>query len=180
MMPMVRRRSSQPSKLSLVARMVASATRMSAMMSATPRCAARARARPCAAPRVAHPATSISRRTRPQSLNSIVISTATGRVHRLSDGADVGRRPLALPGLIAVEIAQLHGLHAAEQVLHLRLGALHGVERGGVAALEHVVDQGVGHPLQRAALLPAVFDQPARVSSASGNRGGARIAAELD
>ena len=31
-----------------------------------------------------HPATSIRRRTRPQSLNSMVISTATGRDHRLS------------------------------------------------------------------------------------------------
>ena len=66
----------------------------------------------------AHPATSTSRRTRPQSLNSMVISTATGRVHSPSACGRLRRRPLALPGLIAVEVAQLHGLHAAEQVLN--------------------------------------------------------------
>ena len=36
-----------------------------------------------------HPATSIRRRMRPQSLNSMVISTATGRDHRLSGATKV-------------------------------------------------------------------------------------------
>ena len=101
----------------------------------------------------AHPATSISRRTRPQSLNSMVISTATGRIHRASGCGIVRGRPLVLPGLVAIEVAQLDGLHVAEQVLNHGLRALHRVERRGVAALEHIVDQGVGHSLQGAALL---------------------------
>src|SRR5579864_1885557 len=37
-----------------------------------------------------HPATSMSRRMRPQSLNSMMSSTATGRVQRLSVGERVG------------------------------------------------------------------------------------------
>ena len=45
---------------------------------------------PTAVAPCAHPATSISRRTRPQSLNSMVTSTATGRVHSASGDDKAG------------------------------------------------------------------------------------------
>ena len=41
----------------------------------------------------------------------------------------------------------------AEQLLHHGVSALHGVECRGIAALEHIVDEGVGNALQGAALL---------------------------
>ncbi len=106
---------------------------------------------------------------RPQSLNSTVISTATGLVIQAVGQAEGCRRPLVLPHLIAVEIAELNGFHAAEQVLDDGLVALHGVDRGLVAALQYIVDERVGNALQRAALLAAVFDQrPGSVQPAGG------------